>query len=194
MRLLICLLCALSLSAAGCGDDGGDDLPPDPPPTSTPSDNTAADSGFAKAMISAHNEIRLNATPKPDPALPLLTWSTELAQKALAWAEQCQLGLDPSQVDLGQNITGTTANKVRTAQLVEVAWGSQAASYDYEKNTCAAGKPCIEYKQVVWRATTQVGCAVTLCDVNSPLSNASEWNLWVCFYSPAGNQAGERPY
>lgn len=193
MRLLLRLLCAVSLALAGCGDDPADP-PSDPRPAIDPADNTAADSGFAKAMISAHNEIRLNASPKPDPALPPLTWSTELAQKALTWAKQCQLGPDPSQTGLGQNITGTTANAFRTAQLVKTAWGSEAASYDYGKNTCAADRSCAEYKQVVWRDTTEVGCAVAFCEVNSPIPNISTWNLWVCFYSPPGDPSGPRPY
>lgn len=193
MRLLLYVLCATSLWMAGCGDDSGNDPPP-PPPDSTPVDNTAADSGFAQAMISAHNSVRASATPTPNPALPPLTWSTELAKKAQAWTEQCQLEDDPSQVDVGQNITGATAYAFRTAQLVQQAWGSEANWYNYEQNTCAPGRVCTEYTQIVWRATTQVGCAVRLCEKNSPFSNVTQWHLWVCFYTPAGNQEDQRPY
>jgi pathogenesis-related protein 1 len=167
MRLLICLLCVISLGATGCGsgDDGGD-RPSTPPPNTDTPDNTVADSGFAQAMLSAHNDLRASATPVPNPALPPLTWSTEAAKKAQAWAEHCTLQSNPD----------------------------HGGSYNYDKNACAPGKVCSDYTQIVWRDTTQVGCAVKLCDENSPFGSTSQWEVWVCYYSPPGNQAEQRPY
>ncbi|MBN1209800.1 MAG: hypothetical protein JXB05_33430 [Myxococcaceae bacterium] len=62
-----------------------------------------------------------------------------------------------------------------TAGVVQ-SWASEAASYDYGTNACAPGKQCGHYTQIVWRSTTQVGCATKLC--NS---------------SPPGNYVGQRP-
>lgn len=185
----------MSLWVVGCGNGDSDDgSPSTPPPDSTPSDNTAADSAFAQAMIAAHNALRANAAPAPSPALPPLTWSVEAAQKAQAWAAQCKLASNPDPGGFGENIGGSTAYKVRTAQMVQQVWGAEAVSYDYDKNTCAAGKICGQYTQIVWRNTTQVGCALNLCTENSPFASVSQWELWVCYYTPAGNQADQRPY
>lgn len=193
MRLLICLLCAISLGATGCGGDSGGDTPSTPPPNSDTPDNTSADSGFAQAMLSAHNSLRADATPAPNPALTPLAWSTEAAKKAQAWAEHCTLESNPDLGGFGEAIAGSSAYLFRTAQIVEL-WGSEASSYDYEKNACAPGKFCHDYIQIVWRDTTQVGCAVKICNENSPFGSTSQWEVWVCYYSPPGNQGEQRPY
>ncbi len=195
MRLLTCLLCAISLCVAGCdnGDSGGD-LPSTTPPDAGTTDNTSPDSGFAQAMISAQNAIRASATPAPNPALPPLTWSIDAAKKAQAWVEQCKYDPHPDSGSYGVNVAGSSANHMTTAQLVQRAWGGESTSYDYDKNTCAQGAGCSAYTQIVWRDTTQVGCAVKLCNENSPFVGVSQWELWLCYYSPAGNQGGQRPY
>jgi hypothetical protein len=75
------------------------------------------------------------------------------------------------------------------------AWAAEASDYDYARNTCAAGKVCGHYTQLVWRATTRVGCATQVCDRNSPFgSRFPTWQLWVCNYAPPGNYVGQRPY
>jgi uncharacterized protein YkwD len=174
----------------GNGDDGGT---PTPPPSSDTTDNTAADSGFAQAMISAHNSVRADASPTPSPALSPLTWSTEAAKKAQAWVEKCKLELDPTNTEYGVNLSGTTAYAFTTARMVQ-SWASEASWYDYDNNSCAEGKPCDQYTQIVWKDTTQVGCAMKLCNENSPYASVTQWQLWACYYWPAGNQGGQRPY
>ncbi|MCI5145928.1 MAG: SCP-like extracellular, partial [Candidatus Electrothrix sp. AR3] len=39
---------------------------------------------------------------------------------------------------------------------------------------------------VVWKETTEVGCAMSVCNDKS--------QIWVCSYHPAGNVVGKRPY
>jgi pathogenesis-related protein 1 len=186
------LLCFISLCVTGCGSDEGGTPSTPPPEVGTP-DNTSADSGFARAMISAHNAVRSSATPAPNPVLAPLTWSTAAAEKAKAWVEQCKLEPNPDRGDFGEILVGTTAYAFTTAKMVQI-WASESASYDYDKNVCAPGKVCTDYTQIVWKDTTQVGCAMKLCNQNTPFTTVTQWQLWTCYYWPAGNQAGQRPY
>jgi uncharacterized protein YkwD len=153
----------------------------------------ASMSDFAREMISAHNTIRISASPTPNPALPVLTWSTEAAAKAQAWADQCQFKHNPNLGNFGENIAAATPNSLTTAGVVQ-GWGEEASFYDYGVNSCAPGKQCGHYTQIVWRSTTQVGCATKECDRNSPFAGFTRWQFWVCDYSPPGNFTGQRPY
>jgi hypothetical protein len=74
------------------------------------------------------------------------------------------------------------------------AWASEAADYDYASNSCAPGKVCGHYTQLVWRNSTLVGCAYARCTQNSPFDGVPTWDFWVCDYSPPGNWIGQRPY
>ena len=66
-------------------------------------------------------------------------------------------------------------------------WAAEESKYNYakEKFTEAAG----HYTQLVWEATTSVGCGAVNCS-NSAENGANGWFL-VCEYSPRGNVNGE---
>jgi pathogenesis-related protein 1 len=117
------------------------------------------------------------------------------AATAQAWADQCQLKHNPNlgTLKLGENIAAATPNSLTTAGVVQ-NWGSEASFYDYGTNSCAPGKQCGHYTQIVWRNTTQVGYATKECGQNSPFAGFTRWQFWVCNYSPPGNYAGQRPY
>ncbi|KAJ3670083.1 hypothetical protein LUZ60_010407 [Juncus effusus] len=66
-------------------------------------------------------------------------------------------------------------------------WVSEKQYYDYSSNTCESGKVCGHYKQVVWRKSTQIGCAKVVCNNNKGV-------FIICSYYPPGNYAGQRPY
>jgi hypothetical protein len=95
-------------------------------------------------------------------------------------------------LNLGENIAAATPNTLTTMGVVQ-NWASESAGYDYGRNTCAPSKMCGHYTQIVWRATTQVGCATARCNQNSPFGSG-QWQFWVCNYSPPGNYVGQRPY
>ncbi|HYI02601.1 CAP domain-containing protein [Hyalangium sp.] len=196
MRLLppllsLTLLCAAPLFLVGC-DFGDEDLQQQPDGGTSP-DGGSTDSPFAREMISAHNSVRISATPTPNPALPVLTWSNAAAEKAQAWADQCKWGHNPQLGNFGENIAAATPNSLTTAGVVQ-NWASEASFYNYGTNSCAPGRQCGHYTQIVWRTTTQVGCAMKRCTQNSPLGSSTTWDFWVCDYSPPGNFAGQRPY
>lgn len=182
------LLAVVSLAVGTVGCAAGD-------PAQEPEDNPNAGTDFAREMISAHNTIRISASPTPNPALPVLTWSDSVAATAQAWADQCKFEHNPNlgNLKLGENIFAATPQSTTTAGVVQ-SWGSEASFYDYGTHSCAPGKQCGHYTQIVWRSTTQVGCATKVCNKNSPFSGFTQWQLWVCDYSPPGNYSGQRPY
>ena len=44
---------------------------------------------------------------------------------------------------------------------------------------------CGHYTQIVWKTTTEFGCAKSICEGNV---------TWVCNYNPPSNWVGEKPY
>jgi len=97
--------------------------------------------------------------------------------------------------DFGENVfwaspaqysDGFTEIQQLTPTQVVDDWGSEKNDYNYPSNSCAVGKMCGHYTQIVWKSTTEVGCGKALCPDNS--------QVWVCSYEPAGNYVGQRPY
>ncbi|KAH0871595.1 hypothetical protein HID58_078617 [Brassica napus] len=43
-------------------------------------------------------------------------------------------------------------------------WVNEQADYDYGSNTCASGKQCGHYTQIVWENSVRLGCAKVSCD------------------------------
>ncbi|PTL83335.1 CAP domain-containing protein [Vitiosangium sp. GDMCC 1.1324] len=185
-RLLALSLTCLALGAAGCGDseDG-----------TTPGTDTSATSPLATELLAAHNQARANAKPTPQPALPPLTWSTDAAKVAEKWAAECRFEHNKDRGNYGENIAAAAPAGSRTNTQVVQDWVSEGANYTYADNSCASGKVCGHYTQVVWRNTTQVGCATVTCTKNSPFgAQYPQWQLWVCDYAPPGNYVGQKPY
>ena len=128
---------------------------------------------------------------------PPLRWSGDLADAARSWAatladRRCRL--EHSDEAFGENLFFASALQsggrrqllhMRPGQVVE-AWAGEAADYAYASNSCARGKMCGHYTQIVWKGTREVGCGMAVC---SDLGQ-----IWVCEYRPAGNVVGRRPY
>ena len=125
-----------------------------------------------------------------------LTWDPALAAIADAWVRQCvdtaaPIGLVDHNAGrsngyptyVGENIYGSGGQASGTAAVA--LWVSEQADYNYAANTCAG--VCGHYTQVVWRATTKVGCALHTCP------GLQYGATVVCNYGPGGNSGG-RPY
>ena len=153
---------------------------------------------FARTL-DAHNKVRTAHN------LPPLTWSDKLANYAQQWANRsakvrnCGMKHRPQQgrykQEHGENLwwasprvwsNGLKELQPITIQRVVKDWADEQPFYDYASNTCKPGEQCGHYTQIVWRETTQVGCAYAQCSDKS--------QLWVCNYNPPGNYIGERPY
>ncbi|KAJ7094469.1 PR-1-like protein [Mycena belliarum] len=131
------------------------------------------------AYLWEHNKVRLAH------AAPLLTWNATLAAKAAQWANTCQVkhsggSLLPS--PYGENVVAATGAFPIAAAMSQFTVDS--AGYD-------PAKPAFShFTQVVWKATTQLGCAKAQCnDVFDPSLGAASY--YVCLYYPPGNVIGQ---
>ncbi len=152
----------------------------------------APEPGLLAGITAAHNEVRAAATPTPAVPLMPLVWDANISAVAQSWADGCQFM--HSQGQYGENIFARAGNNVITSKDVVTSLASESAAYSYTDNTCAANMQCGHYTQIVWRATTKLGCGVTSCSQNSPFQGSSNWEFWVCNYDPPGNYNGEKPY
>ncbi|MCA1825634.1 MAG: CAP domain-containing protein [Myxococcales bacterium] len=177
MRWLLPLACMLACEPAM------QEVPVTAPPTME-----------ALAWLDAQNAVRQNARPVPSPPLTPLTWSADAAAVALAWAQNCTYQHNQNRGLRGENIAANGPSGSWSLQGVVDAWAGEAADYDLANNSCASGKECGHYTQLVWRDTTRAGCAHATCNRNSPFAGISTWDFWVCDYEPPGNVVGQKPY
>jgi pathogenesis-related protein 1 len=120
--------------------------------------------------------------------VPPLVWDDAVALTAQKWADSiARFGTLTHRPDTlyGENIWTGTAGSFSMAAVVD-AWGDEAKDFDPRTVTCAAGKACGHFTQIVWKTTTKLGCGkATGTDGNDYV---------VCNYDPAGNKAGQRPF
>lgn len=134
------------------------------------------------SALKAHNDVRAKDRQRP------LQWSSDLQQISQQWANQlarsCKIYHHKGNIPFGENLFMST---VRTTVAHAVKnWANEKKHYNYQQNRCQPGKQCGHYTQVVWKGTTDVGCALKSC------SNGSQ--IYVCSYFPAGNVVGARPF
>ena len=145
-------------------------------------------------MLDTHNRARAAVGVAP------LAWSDALAGEAQQWAHQlarenCQLRYDPDEKrreTTGQNLyrafaAAPYAGYRKTPGDAAERWLREASQYDHTTHQCKPGlaSQCGAYLQMIWDATTALGCAQARCD-------AAE--VWVCHYAPRGGQEGLKPY
>ncbi len=145
-------------------------------------------------MLAAHNQVRREV------GVPELVWSESLAELAQDWADTLisdsgglrhRPAAERDNGRIGENLSSSywsaPGGALRSPQRAVQGWIDEKADYDYASNTCATGKVCGHYTQMVWADTTEVGCAVAR---NADLTQ----DVWVCNYAPMGNIVGQRPY
>ncbi len=146
-------------------------------------------------VLHSHNKVRAKHRLQP------LKWSDKLAKYSQEWADKlgsgsrCTMRHRSGEPPYGENLYWSSAvvwndgkrvpNRVTIKDVVKV-WTDEERWYNYQSNRCQPGKKCGHYTQVVWKDTTKVGCAMTMC--------ADKSQTWVCSYDPPGNFTGMRPY
>ncbi|KAK7463764.1 hypothetical protein VKT23_005701 [Stygiomarasmius scandens] len=131
-----------------------------------------------QAYLSAHNSVRAQHGAAP------LTWSDEAAAKAQQWANNCVFEHSGGKLGaFGENLAAGTGDSYGIAEAIK-SWTDEVSSYN-------PGNPSpSHFTQVVWKATTQVGCAVQSCDGIFDASFGKA-KFFVCEYTPQGNVIGQ---
>ena len=135
-----------------------------------------------------------------------MTWSDTIATDAQSYADTlAQSGAwehDPknhagyTNGPYGENLFTSFHSTGHIPTLAEAtqAWVAEKSFYTYgvigDTSTCDTGKICGHYTQVVWRSTSEVGCARSRYKIGSK----KDWYLIVCKYKTPGNYTGETPY
>ncbi|GEM_PF-1105688 len=158
--------------------------PPTPTPTPTPITPSAGEPTGFEGTVAAHNVWRTKVN------VAGLTWSNAAASVAQGWANTlagrgCEMEHNANRGKYGENIYWSQGFTPKPKDVVD-SWGSEVKDYNYASNTCAAGKVCGHYTQVVWKDTKEVGCGKATC--------SGQQTIWVCNYAPPGNYTGKKPY
>lgn len=124
--------------------------------------------------------------------IPPLVWSDKLAAYAKTWAYElkqrgCKMQHRPQKgkwaQKYGENIYWSKGMQPSPTHVVD-SWASERRYFNFE--TKKWNMKCGHYSQVIWKNTTEVGCAKVQC--------GSGEEIWVCNYNPAGNYLGQTPY
>jgi hypothetical protein len=122
---------------------------------------------------------------------PAVVWDDEVAASAQAWADQCTFSHDdPARGELGENLAAGTTLTESPERPVD-SWYSEVKAYDFAAPGFSLNTG--HFTQLVWKATTKIGCAVKTCPASSIFPDGGEGDalLYVCRYAPIGNLAGE---
>ncbi|MBA0684052.1 hypothetical protein Goari_025663 [Gossypium aridum] len=130
--------------------------------------------------LNAHNAARAAVGVGP------MIWDKTVAAYARNYANQryYDCNLIHSGGRYCENLAWSSADFSGTSAVR--MWVSERVNYNYNSNSCAAGKVCGHYTQVVWRNSIRLGCAKVRCNTGG--------TFITCNYAPAGNVIGQRPY
>ena len=162
----------------------------------------------ATELLAAHNAVRQRIGEVESERLggtvniPDLIWDSAVAAVAQRWADSLIKKNPPAgghrkheelqQLGLGENwyLAWSEGTTDLSAKAVVESWAGEKKWYGYDENSCAPGKDCRHYTQLVWSGTQRLGAgrAVRTTD------DGRTYVIWVCNYAPPGNIRGERPY
>jgi uncharacterized protein YkwD len=130
----------------------------------------------AQQILDAHNRYRAQHCAAP------LAWSPKLEQVAARWAQSlvdqgCKFGHSGGQY--GENLAAGTSGTL-DGNAVAAMWYDEIKEYSFDRGGFSMNTG--HFTQVVWRDTSEVGCAKATC---------RGMDIWVCNYNPAGNVDGD---
>ncbi len=129
----------------------------------------AQSASWQHEILSAHNAARAQVK------VPALKWSDKLAAYAQPWANNLLSGRQlkhRKDNPYGENLYVVQGQRATPAEVVKAWLDEPMKGYNHRT-------------QIVWRDTTEIGCAVARNKLRE---------VWVCNYNPPGNVVGQRPY
>ena len=132
------------------------------------------DASFENDALTGHNSFRALHGASP------LTWSDTLANAAKTWASGCKfdhsggkvgnyggtlsdgfcLFVEDTHVELAENLAAGSGDGFTITDAINL-WTAEAKDYDPNNPTYS------HFTQVVWKSTTELGCAVVTCPPGS---------------------------
>ncbi|KAL5560889.1 hypothetical protein UlMin_030639 [Ulmus minor] len=141
---------------------------------------------LSKAQNTPQDYLRAHNTARSQVGVGPMTWDDKVAAYALNYANKhkgdCKLV--HSGGPYGENLAASSGGLTGTASVK--LWVDEKQYYNYNSNSCASGRVCGHYTQVVWRKSVRLGCAQVRCNNGG--------TFVICNYDPPGNVVGQRPY
>jgi len=167
-------------------------------------DQVLPDKVIDDAAVNGEATVKAIVTPKPTPkatpnplkdvflkehnlfrakhCTPLLVWSDAVAASVAGWAAKCKFMHDPA-LRYGENLFMMGMiwkNQTQIAKQAVGAWYSEVKNINWKNPRWS---PTTGHAlQLLWKGTTQVGCALQYCD--------NKWTFVACRYNPPGNVQG----
>lgn len=150
---------------------------------------SATEYSVVSGITSEHNKVRT----QENAGLPSLSWDATVGAYSKSKVEYlanngCQLShtAGPTNPGYGENLFWGSGSSWTVTDAV-TSWYSEKSNYTYSSNSCASGKVCGHYTQVVWKNSTKLGCYLANCPSNAGM-------IIGCNYDPPGNYSGQKPY
>lgn len=149
--------------------------------------DAAVASSFSEQEVA--DALRIHNAARKEVTLPPLTWARPLAGFAQQWANRLA---DTGELEHRSNIAyGESLAINETVVKGMESWSGEKSAYKSgtpltESNLDAVG----HYTQMVWKATTSVGCGRAVVRRGPYMG----FIVLVCNYDPPGNVTGERPF
>ncbi|EIW71631.1 hypothetical protein TREMEDRAFT_28045 [Tremella mesenterica DSM 1558] len=150
---------------------------PSAEPTSSGVGIPDEDDSFEEYILKLHNDFRAAYGAGP------LTYNSTLAEYAQHVSDSCDF--THTNGPWGENLAAVSGFDDSTGEGFQ-EWASEAAYYDWSNPTFSDSTG--HFTQTVWKATTEVGCAMSNCpgDTIFPTLNQNS-SFLVCEYYTAGN-------
>ncbi|GHJ85726.1 hypothetical protein NliqN6_2128 [Naganishia liquefaciens] len=142
--------------------------------------NAATLTADEQRMLNEHNTFRAKYGANP------LTWNATLATFAKNYASQCKFA--HSGGPYGENLASSYgySDPIGTGLT---GWEKEAAQYDYNNPTFSPTTG--HFTQMVWKSTTQLGCALITCPAKTLYQASSSSSYLICEYYKPGNYLGQ---
>uniref|UniRef100_A0A3Q3VW71 ShKT domain-containing protein n=1 Tax=Mola mola TaxID=94237 RepID=A0A3Q3VW71_MOLML len=142
-------------------------------------------------IVNKHNEFRRSVQP-PASNMLKMSWNSEAAANAQAWADQCIMDHSPKSDrritnlnKCGENVA-SSGNRISWSEVIQ-GWYNEAKDWRYGVGSIN-GKTVGHFTQVVWYNSHEIGCGMAYCP------NSENLYHYVCQYCPPGNYQHTQPY